>query len=434
MRKITIPLCIFLLCLANLSYGQFEIGATVRPRTEYRHGFKKLMTNIQEPALFTEQRTRLQINYSQEKYKIGISIQDVRIWGETGQINKTDGLTSFHEAYFEYMFNKKFSLKGGRQEFDYDDARILGNLDWAAQARSFDAFLLKYVDSSWAVHAGFSFNQNATPVEPAKLTDTYYQSPAFGAPGGGLPNPKTLAFLWYTKSLRNFKFSALAMNSGYQMASDSSMSNLFTGGVNPEYKFNKDFSIFGSVYVQTGTDLKKVGTDAWMGSINFKYTGFKNTSLTLGTDYLSGTDRDSKKSTAFEPLFGTNHKFYGNMDYFYVGSASAQAGKTVGLIDIYLKTKFDITKKSSIVADLHQFLSPVTIYETATSNNAISSTLGTEIDLIYNLKLAPAATLSVGYSQMFATNTMEVIKGGNAARTNNWAWVMFTFKPTMFKN
>jgi len=34
---------------------------------------------------------------------------------------------------------------------------------------------------------------------------------------------------------------------------------------------------------------------------------------------------------------------------------------------------------------------------------------------------------------MFATETMQVLKGGNHSNTNNWAWVMITFKPTFFE-
>ncbi len=30
---------------------------------------------------------------------------------------------------------------------------------------------------------------------------------------------------------------------------------------------------------------------------------------------------------------------------------------------------------------------------------------------------------------MFATESMETIKGGNSKLSNNWAWIMITFKP-----
>jgi hypothetical protein len=33
---------------------------------------------------------------------------------------------------------------------------------------------------------------------------------------------------------------------------------------------------------------------------------------------------------------------------------------------------------------------------------------------------------------MFATETMEILKGGSRDEINNWAWAMVTFKPTFF--
>ena len=64
----------------------------------------------------------------------------------------------------------------------------------------------------------------------------------------------------------------------------------------------------------------------------------------------------------------------------------------------------------------------------------MSNGLGTEVDLVLNLNLTSNTNIKLGYSQMFATSTMEVLKGGNKDLTNNWAWLMLTFKPTLFKS
>ncbi|SFW43056.1 hypothetical protein SAMN05660313_01638 [Cellulophaga fucicola] len=58
--------------------------------------------------------------------------------------------------------------------------------------------------------------------------------------------------------------------------------------------------------------------------------------------------------------------------------------------------------------------------------------LGTEIDLTLGYKASKSITFNAGYSQMFATDTMEVIKSGDASKVNNWAWAMITFKPHFF--
>lgn len=64
----------------------------------------------------------------------------------------------------------------------------------------------------------------------------------------------------------------------------------------------------------------------------------------------------------------------------------------------------------------------------------MSNALGTELDLIFGYKWTKDISFNGGYSQLFATETMEVLKGGNKDNNNNWAWLMITVKPSLFKN
>jgi hypothetical protein len=47
--------------------------------------------------------------------------------------------------------------------------------------------------------------------------------------------------------------------------------------------------------------------------------------------------------------------------------------------------------------------------------------------------LAPYASLTAGYSQMFGTETLQKLRGGDYKQTNNWAWLMISFKPVFIK-
>ncbi|MDZ7693048.1 MAG: hypothetical protein U5K69_18325 [Balneolaceae bacterium] len=115
-------LALFLsLLLVNTAVGQFTLSGELRPRTELRHGYKTLPAEGAEAAFFTEQRSRLNLDYSKDLYEIGLSVQDVRIWGSQSQLNKTDGRFSVHQAWGQVNFNETFSLKAGRQELVYDD-------------------------------------------------------------------------------------------------------------------------------------------------------------------------------------------------------------------------------------------------------------------------------------------------------------------------
>ena len=64
--------------------------------------------------------------------------------------------------------------------------------------------------------------------------------------------------------------------------------------------------------------------------------------------------------------------------------------------------------------------------------DGIDKQLGTEIDLVYTHKLNKDVTIGAGYSQMFASEGLEVIKNNFDGNSNNWAWLMLTIKPTLF--
>jgi hypothetical protein len=139
----------------------------------------------------------------------------------------------------------------------------------------------------------------------------------------------------------------------------------------------------------------------------------------------------SEKDKAFKPLYGTNHKFNGLMDYFYVGNHF----NSVGLLDIYFPLKY---KRNKFTAALipHFFQATADIYGTDQDGNLkdFGNGLGTELDFVFSYSIGNNANISGGYSQLFATESMQVLKGGNHKNTNSWVWIMIDFKPTFFKS
>lgn len=413
----------FLLMGSRTALGQFTLSAEVRPRAELRDGFKTVKQEGNNAAFFIEQRSRLNADYQKDKLRMRLSLQDVRVWGGTSQVYKTDpSLFNVYEAYGEYMFTPQLSIRVGRQELNYDNARFLGNLDWAQQGRSHDAVRLMYADSTgFAVHAGAAFNQ-IIPSEPTKLEGTFY---------GGVDNYKTMQYLWLHKDLGTAKFSGLFFNDGRQRASDSTVFFRQTYGVLAEQSVGP-VRLGGEFYFQGGKDQAGRTVRAFLAALNATYAT-KLTPLTIGVDYLSGSDAFDTRNHAFNPLYGTNHAFYGFMDYFYVGNNHGQSGNTAGLVDVYLKTNFKLSDKGSLLAHLHHFESPSTVYPLQEGNNKLSSRLGEELDLMYNLNVSSDFNLKVGYSQLYATESVDTLKGRSGKTFNQWAWVMLTFKPTLFK-
>jgi hypothetical protein len=113
------------------------------------------------------------------------------------------------------------------------------------------------------------------------------------------------------------------------------------------------------------------------------------------------------------------------MDYFYVGNPH----QNVGLVDYMLKSSFSTGAKSMLLAHVHYFSAPANIRNPENPDQNMSSGLGAEVDLVYNLNITKELNLKIGYSQMFATSSLEVIKGGDKNAFNAWAWAMVSFKP-----
>ena len=104
---------------SNELFAQLSLTGEFRPRTEYRHGYKTLSATDADAAFFTSQRTRFNVHFKGENFKVGLSLQDVRTWGSVKQLNISDEYLAVHEAWAQYFFTDGISIKVGRQELVY---------------------------------------------------------------------------------------------------------------------------------------------------------------------------------------------------------------------------------------------------------------------------------------------------------------------------
>ncbi|MFK7936068.1 MAG: alginate export family protein [Saprospiraceae bacterium] len=415
------PLLLCLLIFNTDMNAQFTLSAEVRPRSEFRNGFKTPTSEGKDAAFFTEQRSRIYMDFKDEKYKFRLSLQDVRFWGEVPQIFKQeDGNTFLSEAWGQYFVTKKFSVKAGRQIISYDNQRFLGGLEWAQQGRRHDALLLMYEDKEKKTkfHAGFAYNQDDDVPEQAFLQSV---GANFYSVGG---NYKALQYAWFNKGFEGGKVSLLALNAVNQNP-DSTSSSKQTFGLIASKNVSEKISLAGDFYYQTGK-LGQNNVNALLAGVRATFKT-KVTPLTLGVEYISGKDDadTSTDITNFSPDYGTNHAHNGLMDYFFVGPANGN----VGVMDMFLKTKFKL-KKGALIANAHQFMTGSEQLDA--EGGALNKSMGTELDLVYVVKLAPTVTYHIGYSQLFGTDTLLELRPGNQ-KLNNWAWMMITFKPKMME-
>jgi hypothetical protein len=399
--------------------AQFSLTGELRPRAEYRHGFATLPSPDQDAAFFISQRTRLNLNLQREQFRFFVSFQDVRVWGEVPQLNRSDVNSSFHEAWGELYLSPEVTLKLGRQELVYDNSRILGNVDWAQQGRSHDLALLKWNTGENArLHAGFAFNQEWEP-----LFFTYYS----------LNNYKTMQFLWYNNQWENTGLSLLFLNNGIQYNHDRTVFSQTTGARVTQNAGAA--SLAGSFYLQTGRDGSDRELRAWYLAaeaafpLGEQFRGIAGFEFLSGTDYVDVLNPAGTVNRSFTPLYGTNHAFNGHMDYFYVGNHI----NNVGLINPYF-TATTTQGRWTFTSTLHLFWADGDVHYPGNPNELMSPYLGTEIDLIAGYTINPEASIRFGYSHMFASETMERIKGGSKDEIAHWAWIMVILKPTIFSN
>lgn len=514
--KNSLFLCLLLLVIKT--NGQFSLTGQLRTRTEVRNGLGNLVPVGSKAAAFTSQRTRLNFGYKWDRVTFGVSIQDVRVWGQdASSISNADGnRLMLHEGWADIVLANKadttikfrfvdlLSLKIGRQELVYDDVRLIGNLDWLQQGRRHDMALLKMVHKGWQVDVGYAFNQNTdafnttgtsyipgnippyiknsagvlvpTPAGIVPLTASgsmANNSVKAGAPvytnppstNGANQDYKSFTSVYISRKFNQTKFSALFFNDqfgkykidsvtanggyvyGRRFAGAGSADTYDYSGTSSRYTYGLminhtigNASGFGKIalqaayYAQSGKDRDGVKIDAYHYTISGMYQKGK-WSIGPGYDVLSGNDAASTsgKNNRFDPLYGTPHKHWGYMDYFYVGTGAPVGG----LNNIYGKLKYTGNALSAGV-DFHSFSLNKDMKKA--DGTVIGKSLGTEIDFLLNYNLNKFTNIELGYAYMKATASMPFAKAQATTdavadtyrRTGTWFYAMLNIRPDFF--
>lgn len=418
MKKLKLILILIVGLSFEIQAQELDVNLQIRPRFEYRNGYKSLLPYGQEGTSQISQRSRLNFNYKQEDLIVKLTLQNTRTWGDVAPTSPADknGVAVF-EAWAQYNFTEKWSARMGRQVLSYDNQRILGEQDWGQQAQSHDALTVSYHTEKQKLDLGGAYNSTAENVVQTPYTVASY---------------KTLQYAWYHNQFNTeLGLSFLVLNTGYEYAPDPAPSTkllvdyMQTFGPYLTYKKGKIDTSFW-LYGQTGKSTDQQ-VSAWNAAANFGYTITDAFKASLGYELLSGKDSNDGSTVikSFNPIFGTNHGFNGYMDYFYVGNHL----KNVGLQDAFIKLNYNVNKWQFALIP-HVFLSAADVVTPV--NEKLDSYLGTEIDATFGYNFKKNITVTGGYSQMFGSSTLEFIKNGDANHTNNWAWLMISVDPKIF--
>lgn len=432
-------------------FGQLEVNAELRPRAEVRHGYKVIPSDSADAATFISQRTRLNFNYTHPKYKIGFSIQDVRVWGDeqlftaTGSFGDNASL-EMNEGWLEILAGKSHSFIIGRQYWVYEDERLLSRRNWNQNSIKYDGLLYKFEPEKIKIHLGLSLNNNTDNLIGNEY-NSYKETIEFDSalqiivtkkevqPG----RLKSQNFLYMTKKINNrLDISFQAFATGLQKPETASTIYVKgTYGLYANFKPGK-FVIKANGFFQNGKNISGKKVSAYFASLRGEVK-LKPVSINAGCDYHSGQDQVKEKNNyqntdhLFDLFYGARHKYYGYLDFFDNLSKSTKNG---GLVDVYSGVGVNVTDKALLSLDYHYFSLQSRIYDPYETENILKKSLGSELDFTFDVAFIPEISISGGLSVMLPTTSMEKLQGfengGNGFAY--WGWCMITAKPVLFSN
>jgi hypothetical protein len=428
--KITISISMTIL-IAIVS-PQFIVAQTtvidgeIRNRIEFQDGFSTPILSANDPGIFSSQRTRLGLTFTSGLLTTQITLQDSRVFGQYGNSAAT-ATTAVFEAWANMLLFSGGSLTVGRQAIKYDDNRLFSASAWSNTGTTHDLMLFKYNINAFQAHLGLGYNNNSEIS-----TETYY-SPT--------DKYRTLGYVWLsTPTIKSFTLTTVFVAEGLQDTvglggtskyKKTDFNQALTFGGNLKYE-NTDFPVSGlaTAYFQSGQTEAKRKLKGELLAIKINYTPIKEITATAGTDYFSGDNNavtDGIQSN-FKKLYGANHSFNGYIEYW-------KTPLTQGLLDYYGTVTAKVVKSLTLEGTYHVFNS-----EYAGKNStkiAFGKDLGSEFDFVTTYKLNSWTTLQGGYSRYFTTKNTLVAKNIITNTVTNpkvsspqWAYVMFTIKPT----
>ena len=423
-----LPAALLLLCAGVRAQNGITVDASFMTRGEIRHGALPAGTEDEgdgvrsDIASFSVERTRLGFDYTGDGLEVALTAQHSGTWG-----SKEGGSFNVYEAWARLYSKNGFFLKVGRQNISYDDQRIFGSDDFSMTGMSHDALKVGYEGHGHKIHLLGSFNQNPENINGG----TYYT--------GGLQPYKAMQAAWYHYDIpkTNIGVSLLFMNAGMQGGEKWVSEKTYQQQIFGSYvTFTpKKWNVEAAYYRQTGFDESSLPIDAWMSSLKVSFIPSDKFTTYSGFDWLSGDEYFATpaegqvgmvrhdKIRGFSSIYGSHHKFYGAMDFFYV--SSYYRGFTPGLKNAFAGIVWKPGKKFN--ADLsYHYLATATKLENA------RMALGYEFEFSASYAVHKDARLSVGCSYMRGTETMVILKRTSDNRQLQWVWVMLNVTPRLY--
>ncbi|MGH1364198.1 MAG: alginate export family protein [Calditrichia bacterium] len=377
----------------------WKLIAQIRQRSEVDNRDFNSDTGLES---FTGLRSRLGVLFTPaEDLSAFFQVQDTRFFGtETSTLfdGRADNF-DLRQAYFHLkdLFSWPVDIKMGRMEVNYGPQRLIGAVGWHPIGRSFDGGILTIKGDGKSLDI-FSFKE----VEEFEIEDKGDRSVggAYGNINVGDSHKVQPFIIW-------------------QISTPDSIINRFTTGFYVNGKpgnFRHELE-----FAYQGGSVGDLDVAAYMFAANFGYV-FSDVStkpmVSIGVDYLSGDDTLGDNDIKFfDTLYGTNHKYYGFMDYF-LNIPVNTFGR--GLMDLHLRSSININKSTKLALALHNFSSTEDFVGTG---GETETAFGKEIDLTLTHKYNSQLGITIGAS-IFSPG--EIFKQERGEDLSSWYYLMTT--------
>lgn len=373
--------------------GGWKLNGQIQLRTELDG---RDFSNNTHPLTFASMRTRLGVEKSfEEVVSFLVQFQDSRVFGEEPNTLTPIDNIDLHQGYLKLnkLFDWDWQIQAGRFEVAYGTERFIGAVGWHYVGRSFDGIRFTILPESWkldlfglTVYESVSYIGNATPLiypDPSELSRRYSVYGFY----------KNI----HINESNNFDLLTYYEANHQRTAGGAKIADMVTVAGSYYGNYGKFKTTIETAY-QFGKYIEVRNISSYLISLAVKYN-LGVSDLGVGADILSGTDPNSTDSkNSFETTFGTNHKFYGYMDYFINVPSNTN---NLGLNDFYLSGNFTPeNSKWSFDALLHHFMSNK-------SSEADQNTFGQELDFTIKYNLIKGTSLSWGGSLFFPDDLMK---------------------------
>ena len=376
-----------------------KIKGQIRPRAEY----VDVTDNTRSRGASITARTHLVVSaglLGVENLTATIGLQSVNNFGynhydstANGQkqyeVIKDPNFAMLSEASVDYSVGKT-ALHLGRSQVNLDNQRFIGTVGWRQVERSYDT-----------VYAANSDVENLTVLAAY----------VYGFQGvGATPTTETNSMLLHVdyKVADALKITAYdyMLAVGAQGIDSDTLGLALTGKIDAGAKLT-----YRAEYAQQSDPTmeyrtKDIKADATYYNLDF---GANISGVLAGINYevLSGTTGTDGK-TSFNPQLGTNHKFNGWADVFYVAAIP-----TGGLKDANIRLGYKAKGFGKVLAVYHSFTADVAM--NAAIGSGTTDDLGSEIDVVY-VNTVP------GFTNLKGLLKFASYSKGAAAETGKATW------------